>query len=133
MKSEPICRAIGVCKRFGDLEVLKGIDLDVYQGEELFQRAAGLAGTWEEALHSLKGEPHVIDIRNLGLVGAVELEPIPGQATRRAYGAFVHAYEHGAMTRFTGDTIALSPPLIIEPSQIEELIETVRQALRAAA
>ena len=107
--------------------------LDVYQGEELFQRAAGLADTWEEALHSLKGEPNVIDIRNFGLVGAVELEPIPGQATRRAYGAFVHAYEHGAMTRFTGDTIALSPPLIIEPSQIEELIETVRQALRAAA
>ena len=107
--------------------------LDVYQGEGLFQRAAELAGMWEDALHSLKGEPHVIDIRNLGLVGAVELEPIPGQPTRRAYDVFLHCYEHGTLTRFTGDIVAMSPPLIIEPPQIEQLVENLRRALRAAA
>jgi beta-alanine--pyruvate transaminase len=75
---------------------------------------AEMAPYWEEALHALKGTRHVIDIRNMGLIGAVELEPIAGQPTKRAFSAFLKAYEKGILIRTTGDIIAMSPPLIIE-------------------
>jgi beta-alanine--pyruvate transaminase len=78
----------------------------------------------------LKGEPHVIDIRNIGMVGAIELQPIEGSPTKRAFSAFVKAFEHGALVRTTGDIIALSPPLIITKGQINELIDHVREVLR---
>ncbi len=107
--------------------------LDLYEAEGLFTRANELAAHWEEAVHSLKGEPHVIDLRNLGLVAAIELEPEPGAPTRRGFRVFVDAYMHGALVRPTGDIIALTPPLIIEPAQIDELIEIVRASLRRAA
>ena len=96
--------------------------LDVYREEGLFERAAALAPYWEQALHSLKGKPHVIDIRNEGLIGAVELEPIPGAPTRRAFQAFLDAYDAGILIRTTGDIIAMSPPLIITEAEIDELI-----------
>jgi beta-alanine--pyruvate transaminase len=105
--------------------------LDTYKEEGLLTRGSELAPYWEEALHSLKGEPHVIDIRNIGLVGAIELEPITGQPTKRAFQAFVKAFERGALIRTTGDIIALSPPLIISKGQIDELIDHVREVLRA--
>jgi beta-alanine--pyruvate transaminase len=105
--------------------------LDTYREEGLLTRGAELASYWEDALHSLKGEPHVIDIRNIGLVGAIELEPIPGQPTRRAFSAFLKAFERGALIRTTGDIIALSPPLIISKEQINELVDHVRAVLRA--
>ena len=105
--------------------------LDTYRDEGLLTRGAELAPVWEDALHSLKGEPHVIDIRNIGLVGAIELEPIAGQPTKRAFSAFVKAFENGALIRTTGDIIALSPPLIISKEQIAELIDHVRAVLRA--
>ncbi|WP_299860203.1 aspartate aminotransferase family protein [uncultured Hoeflea sp.] len=107
--------------------------LETYKQEGLFERAAELAPYWEEALHSLKGEPHVIDIRNIGLVGAIELEPIAGEPTKRAFSAFVRAWEKGALIRTTGDIIALSPPLIISKSQIDELIDCVRSVLNEVA
>ena len=103
--------------------------LDTYRDEGLLTRGAELASYWEDALHSLKGEPHVIDIRNIGLVGAIELQPIAGAPTKRAFSAFVKAYERGALIRTTGDIIALSPPLIITKSQIDELIDCVRTVL----
>jgi len=103
--------------------------LDTYKEEGLLTRGAELAPYWEEALHSLKGEPHVIDIRNIGLVGAIELESIPGQPSKRAFSAFVKAFERGALIRTTGDIIALSPPLIITKGQIDELIDHVREVL----
>ena len=90
--------------------------LDVYEQEGLFQRASELSGYWEDALHSLEDAPYVIDVRNIGLVGAVELEPIPGAPTKRAFTAFLDAYESGILLRTTGDIIAMSPPLIIENS-----------------
>lgn len=96
--------------------------LDVYREEGLFERAAALAPYWEQALHSLRGKPHVIDIRNEGLIGAVELEPIPGAPTRRAFQAFLDAYDAGILIRTTGDIIAMSPPLIITEAEIDELI-----------
>ena len=103
--------------------------LETYREEGLFQRAADLAGYWEDGLHSLADCPHVIDIRNMGLIGAVELEPIAGEPTRRAFSAFLDAYESGILIRTTGDIIALSPPLIIEKAYIDELFGTLREVL----
>ena len=104
--------------------------LDVYQDEGLLTRAAELAPYWADAVHSLKGLPHVIDTRNLGLIGAVELEPIAGQPTKRAFTAFLNAYEKGLLIRTTGDIIALSPPLIISKPQIDELISILSDVLK---
>lgn len=105
--------------------------LDTYKEEGLLTRGAELAPYWEEALHSLKDAPNVIDIRNIGLVGAIELKPIDGQPTKRAFSAFVKAFEKGCLIRTTGDIIALSPPLIIEKGQIDELVDCIRDVLKA--
>ena len=96
--------------------------LETYQEEGLLTRGAELAPYWEEALHSLRDKPHVIDIRNLGLVGAIELQPIAGSPTKRAFSAFVKAFETGLLIRTTGDIIALSPPLIVEKHHIDEIV-----------
>ncbi|RDC71213.1 aspartate aminotransferase family protein [Rhodovulum sp. 12E13] len=107
--------------------------LETYREEALFQRAADLAGYWEEGLHSLRDCPNVIDIRNMGLIGAIELEPIAGEPTRRAFSAFLDAYESGILIRTTGDIIALSPPLIIEKAHIDQLFGTLREVLQRTA
>ncbi len=103
--------------------------LETYQDEGLLTRGAELANYWQEALHSLKDAPYVIDIRNIGLVGAIELEPIAGEPTKRAFSAFVKAFESGLLIRTTGDIIALSPPLIVEKPHIDEIIEQLRKIL----
>ena len=103
--------------------------LETYKEEGLFERCAELAPYWQEALHSLRGTRHVIDIRNEGLIGAVELEPIAGEPTKRAFTAFLKAYEKGILIRTTGDIIAMSPPLIISKAQIDELIGTLKSVL----
>jgi beta-alanine--pyruvate transaminase len=105
--------------------------LETYREEGLLTRGAELAPYFAEALHSLRGEPHVIDIRNIGLVGAVELEPIAGSPTKRAFSAFIKAFESGYLIRTTGDIIALSPPLIISRDQINELVDGLRTVLRS--
>jgi beta-alanine--pyruvate transaminase len=105
--------------------------LETYREEGLLTRGAELAPYFAEALHSLRGEPHVIDIRNIGLVGAVELEPIAGSPTKRAFSAFIKAFESGYLIRTTGDIIALSPPLIISRDQIDELVDGLRTVLRS--
>ena len=107
--------------------------LDVYRDEGLFERAARLAPAFEEALHALRGCRHVIDIRNAGLMGAVELVPREGAPTQRAMDVFRHCYEAGVLVRTTGDTIALTPPLIVSESQIEQITGTLRLALQAVA
>ena len=104
--------------------------LDVYKEEGLFERGASLAPVLEDAVHSLKGEPHVIDIRNIGLMAAVELAPIPGQPGKRGYNAFLKAFEAGVYIRLSGDTLAFSPPLIAENQHIETMVETLRKVLR---
>ena len=104
--------------------------LDVYDGEGLFQRATDLAPYWEEGVHSLKGLPHVIDIRNLGMVAAVELAPRPDAPGARATEVFHQAFDEGLLIRVTGDVIALSPPLIISREQIDELIGRLADILR---
>ena len=103
--------------------------LETYREEGLFERAAALAPEWEQAMHSLHDCPHVIDIRNEGLIGAVELEPIAGQPTARAFKAFLDAYDAGILIRTTGDIIAMSPPLIISEAEIDELVGTLRNVL----
>ena len=106
--------------------------LDAYIEDDMFNRALSLEEKFADALHSLKGEPHVIDIRSLGLIGAVELTPIEGQPTARAMNIFRDCYDKGLIIRTTGDTIAFSPPLIVEEQQIEETIETIKTSLREA-
>ena len=81
-------------------------------------------------MHSLKGLPHLIDLRNLGLIGAVELEPIPGRPGARGHQAFVRAFEKGLLLRVTGDIIALSPPLIIERQHIDQVFGLLGETLR---
>lgn len=104
--------------------------LDLYDEEGLFERAAGLAPYWEEAVHSLRGSPHIVDIRNLGLVAGIELESRPGKPGARAMEIHVDCFKRGILIRVTGDIIALSPPLIIEREQIDQLIGALGEALR---
>jgi len=107
--------------------------IEVYRREGLFQRVAELAPFWEEAVHSLRGLPHVIDIRNLGLVAGIELEPRAGKVGARGYEALVEAFRSGLLIRVTGDIIALSPPLIIERGQIEQMVDLLRGVLKKLA
>ena len=106
--------------------------LDIYREEGLFENARNLAQHWEDALHSLKDCPGVIDIRNTGLIGAVELEPLAGEPAKRGFNAFLNAYEAGLLIRVTGDVIALSPPLIAEREHIDQIIGSLGDVLRAA-
>ncbi len=107
--------------------------LDVYEREGLLTRASALAADWENALHSLRELPNVIDIRNLGLVGAIELASREGSTGARAFEVFTKAFEKGLLIRVTGDVIALSPPLIIERTQIEQAISILADVLRSVA
>jgi len=107
--------------------------LEIYEEEGLLTRAASLAQKWEDALHGLKGAPHVVDIRNLGLVGAIELAPRDGAPGTRAYDVFVDCFKKGLLVRVTGDIIALSPPLIIEEDQIDTIVSMIGDALQRAA
>ncbi|HWX79051.1 MAG TPA: aspartate aminotransferase family protein [Steroidobacteraceae bacterium] len=107
--------------------------LDVYAREGLLTRAASLSAQWENAVHSLRGLPHVIDVRNYGLIGAVELEARPGKPGTRGFEVFLKCFERGVMVRQTGDTIAMSPPLIIEGKQIDQLLETLGAVIRETA
>ena len=107
--------------------------LATYEEEGLLTRADELDHYFADAVHSLKGEPNVIDIRNIGLVGGIELAPIAGNPAKRAFDIFLDCYERGVLIRTTGDTLALSPPLIIERAQIDQLVDTVRGAIRRHA
>jgi len=107
--------------------------MDVYAAEGLLQRVNELAPVWEDAIHSLKGLPHVIDLRNYGLVGAVELEPAPGAPMKRAMEVFTGCWDEGVLIRTTGDNIALSPPFVIDESQIARIVDTIGRVLKKTA
>jgi beta-alanine--pyruvate transaminase len=104
--------------------------LEVFAEDDLFARAKALAPKWESAVHGLKGLPNVIDIRNIGLMGAVELNPRDGAPTARAFDIFLKCYEKGLLVRQTGDIIALSPPLIVSEDQIDEMVNILGDAIR---
>ena len=106
--------------------------LDTYQEEGLLTRASQIAAFWEDRLHALKGLPHVIDIRNIGLIGAIEFQPDPDAPGERAYSRFVKCFEKGLLVRQTGDIIALSPPLIVTESQIDQLFDIFTDVLKHA-
>ncbi len=103
--------------------------LNVYRSDGLFQRASDLAPHWEDAIHSLKDARHVIDLRNFGLMAGIELDPRQGAPAAPAFEAFLKCYDKGVLIRTTADIIALSPPLIIERAQIDQIVETIRAAL----
>src|SRR5499427_931804 len=107
--------------------------LDALAEEGSFARARELEPVLERAVHALKGEPGVTDIRNVGLAAAVDLEPIEGQSGARAFAVFERGLEQGILLRWTGDTIAVAPPFISTPAEIESMIEKLRSAIRAAA
>jgi beta-alanine--pyruvate transaminase len=106
--------------------------LDTYAEEHLFERALELGDYWQERLHSLRGLPHVVDIRNFGLIGAVELMPRKDAPGARGYEVFERCFRDGQLlVRCTGDVIALSPPLILERSHIDRIVDVLGEMIRA--
>ncbi|HUL18144.1 MAG TPA: aspartate aminotransferase family protein [Steroidobacteraceae bacterium] len=104
--------------------------LEIYQREGLLTRAKTLARQWEDAAHALRGLPHVIDVRNYGLILGLELEPAAGKPGQRAFEVYTQCFERGLLIRQTADILALSPPLIVEPAQIEQMFGTLAEVLR---
>lgn len=107
--------------------------LETYADDGLLTRAASLEAYFAEKLHTLRDCPHVIDIRNIGLVGGIEMASRPGAPALRAYDVFLDCFKEGLLIRTTGDTIALSPPLIIQTEHIDQIVATLRQALQRVA
>jgi beta-alanine--pyruvate transaminase len=105
--------------------------LAVYEEEGLYERAREMAPVLEDAVHSLKGTKHVIDIRNIGMMAAIELEPRPGEPTLRANEVFRRCFEAGLLIRTTGDSLALTPPLIIDADQIGQIVDTIGTVLQS--
>jgi beta-alanine--pyruvate transaminase len=104
--------------------------LDIYEREKLLTRAKTVGKEWEEACHSLRGLPHVIDVRAYGLILGLEFDPIPGKPAARAFDVYLKCFERGLLTRQTADILALSPPLIIESKHIDQIFETLRSVLK---
>jgi beta-alanine--pyruvate transaminase len=96
--------------------------LDVYENEGLFEHVRGLEASWEAGLHALADKPHVIDVRNIGLAGAVELRPRDGAPTQRAMAVFREAFDRGLLVRATADIVALAPPLVINETEIDQML-----------
>jgi beta-alanine--pyruvate transaminase len=108
--------------------------LDVYRDEKLFERTKEIEPRWMDAIMTLKGLPNVLDIRTIGLVAAIDLASIPDAFGKRAFNAMDKAFqEHGMMIRSTGDTLAVTPPLIISDAQIDELIDKLRKTILSVA
>ncbi|MBT1444573.1 aspartate aminotransferase family protein [Shewanella sp. JM162201] len=104
--------------------------LDIYKEEKLFERTKELEGYWEDAVHSLKGLPNVIDIRNTGLVAGIQMSPNNEGVGRRGYRVFERCFKNGTLVRVTGDIIAMSPPLIVEKAHIDQMINTLADAIQ---
>ncbi len=107
--------------------------LDILRKDDIPGRFAELGKLIEDGVHSLKGEPNVIDTRNYAGTAAIELAPLPGQPGLRAIRLFEHALKRGLLVRFTGDIIALGPPAISTESEIQYLFESLRECVRAVA
>ncbi|MBI2399066.1 MAG: aspartate aminotransferase family protein [Xanthomonadales bacterium] len=108
--------------------------LDIYAEENLFEKAIELESYWQDGIHSLKGLPNVIDIRNFGLIGAIELAPRDGVVGARAFDVFTRCFhDKDLLIRTTADVIALSPPLILEKSHIDRIFSTLADTIRATA
>ncbi|BBB65510.1 aspartate aminotransferase family protein [Undibacterium sp. YM2] len=104
--------------------------LKVFKEEKVLEHAQSMTAYWEDGLHSLKGLPHVIDLRNVGLIGAIELESMPGKVGARAMAAYKKAFAEGVLVRTTGDIIAMSPPLILEKKHVDQLFGKLHDILK---
>ncbi|MBF6616678.1 aspartate aminotransferase family protein [Pollutimonas thiosulfatoxidans] len=104
--------------------------LEIYERDQLFERAKGLSPLFENEAHKLEDARHVIDVRNLGLVAGIELTPRPGAPGARAAEVFAKCFDQGVMVRYTGDIIAISPPLIIEEEQIRLIFQKIADILK---
>ena len=108
--------------------------LDLYRDEQTFERAKKLEPVWADAAMGLKGLPNVLDIRCVGLTAGIDLASRPGGVGKRAYDAMVHAFNaEDLVIRITGETIALTPPLIVSEREIEEIFTKVARVIRAVA
>jgi beta-alanine--pyruvate transaminase len=107
--------------------------LEVFEEQQVLAHAQSMVEYWADAVHALKGLPHVIDLRNIGLIAAIELAPLPGKPGARATAAFKTAFASGLLIRVTGDIIALSPPLVMEKKHIDELFAKLATVLRGLA
>jgi len=107
--------------------------LQTYAEEDLLTRAARMHATFEQAVHSLADLPNVIDVRNIGLVGGIELAPVANEPGKRAFDVFLDCWQKGLLVRTTGDTVALSPPLVIESAHIDQIVGTLADAIKRAA
>jgi beta-alanine--pyruvate transaminase len=107
--------------------------VDLYAREELPARALAMEPAFADAAHAMRGLPNVIDVRNLGLVAGIELQPRAGKPTDRAVRVFQRCFDNGVLTRTTGDIIALSPPLIVENKHIDRIFSVLSDAIRAEA
>jgi beta-alanine--pyruvate transaminase len=108
--------------------------LDLYRDERLFERARAIEPIWADAAMTLKGLPNVLDIRCVGLTAGIDLASRPDAVGRRAYEAMEHAFARGNLViRVTGDSIALTPPLIMSESEIGEIFGKVADTIRAVA
>lgn len=107
--------------------------MKIYEREHLFERARDLESYWEDAVHMLRQAPNVADVRNIGLVAGIELSPLEGRSGARGGDVYRRAFDDGLLVRVTGDTIALSPPLIISQAQIDEIVEKLGNAIAASS
>lgn len=107
--------------------------LDVYKEQKIFENAAKMAPYWEELIHSLRGLPHVVDIRNIGLMGAVEFAPVAGAPFRRSMDIFDRIFKHGALVRIAGSGFSCSPPLVSEKKHLERFVEILAKAIKESA
>jgi beta-alanine--pyruvate transaminase len=107
--------------------------MELHRGEDLAGRARAMEGAWQEAAHAMRGLPHVIDVRDFGLIAGIEMESRPGAAGQRALDVFRRCFDEGVLVRVTGDIVALSPPLIMEKPHLDRIFGTLSDAIRAAA
>jgi beta-alanine--pyruvate transaminase len=105
--------------------------LELHRTEDLPGRARAIEPYWQDAAHAMRSVPGVVDVREMGLIAGIELEPRPGKPTARALDVFRRCFDDGVLVRVTGDIVALSPPLIIEKPQVDRIFETLSDAIRA--
>ncbi len=107
--------------------------MELHRSEDLPGRTRAIEGEWQDAAHSMRGLPHVTDVRGFGLIAGIEMEPRPGAAGQRALDVFRRCFDDGVLVRVTGDIVALSPPLIVERPHLDRIFGTLSDAIRAAA
>jgi beta-alanine--pyruvate transaminase len=107
--------------------------MEVYKEEGLFENAKALSGYFEEAVHSLKGHPNIVDIRNYGLMAAIDFAPLPNAPAKRTMDVFDKCFEKGVLVRGSGTTLAIAPPLICEKKHIDQIIDVVSKSIKESA